>query len=190
MDIKDCFLLGMITKPYGFKGDVVFFVDADEPHRYGNLESIWIETSTGLVPFFFQSLRSHSDRFVAHLEGVDTEAEAQRLSGCKVYLPEKLLVPLDESAFYFHEAKGWTLHDLETVSDVGTIERVLDHGAYPLLEVDCDGKEVLVPLPDHLEIIVERDAGVLKVRLPLGLLDVYLLPSENDEGPDENASSE
>lgn len=180
MKTNDCFLLGMITKPHGYKGDVVLFVDADNPLQYRELDSIWIEEASGLVPYFFDSLRPHGDRFVAHLEGVDTESAAQRLSGSKVFLPEKFLPELPEDSFYFHEAKGWTLFDAHSNAAVGTIVRVLDHGAYPILELDADGKEVLVPLPDHMALKVDRIQGVLEVELPDGLLDIYLTNSEED----------
>jgi 16S rRNA processing protein RimM len=174
MHKTDCFLLGMITKPHGYKGDVVLFIDADDPHRYSKLDSIWIEDASGLVPYFFDSLRTHGDRFVAHLEGVDNEAAAQRLAGSKVFLPEKFLPNLPTSSFYFHEAKGWTLFDLHSRTKVGTIVRVLDHGAYPILEIDAAGKEVLIPLPDHMTFKVDRDLGTMQLELPEGLLEVYL----------------
>jgi 16S rRNA processing protein RimM len=191
MNIKDCFLLGMITKPHGYKGDVVLFVDADEPLQYRELDSIWVEEASGLVPYFFDSLRPHGDRFVAHLEGVDTEAAAQRLAGSKVFLPEKFLPELPTDSFYFHEAKGWTLLDSLTNTAVGSIVRVLDHAAYPILEVDADGKEVLVPLPDHMKLNVDRSRGVLEVELPEGLLDVYLNNSEEDmDGNDHSTEAD
>ena len=166
MEIKDCFLLGLITKPHGYKGDVVLFVDADEPIQYRELDSIWVQEESGLVPYFFDSLRPHGDRFVAHLEGVDTEAAAQRLAGSKVFLPEKFLPALADDAFYFHEAIGWTLFDALTKKTVGKIVRVQDHGAYPILEVDAEGLEVLVPLPDHMLMKVDRERGVLEIELP------------------------
>jgi hypothetical protein len=57
---------------------------------------------------------------------------------------------------------------------VGTIVRVLDHGAYPILEIDAAGKEVLIPLPDHMTFKVDRDLGTMQLELPEGLLEVYL----------------
>ena len=67
-----------------------------------------------------------------------------------------------------------------TKKTVGKIVRVQDHGAYPILEVDAEGLEVLVPLPDHMLMKVDRERGVLEIELPEGLLDVYLNPSEED----------
>ena len=72
------------------------------------------------------------------------------------------------------------MFDAHSNAAVGTIVRVLDHGAYPILELDADGKEVLVPLPDHMALKVDRIQGVLEVELPEGLLDVYLTNSEED----------
>ena len=31
MEIKDCYYLGKVTKPWGVKGQVILFLDVDEP---------------------------------------------------------------------------------------------------------------------------------------------------------------
>ena len=38
MDKKDCFYLGKITKPFGYKGELVFWFDVDEPLNYKEYE--------------------------------------------------------------------------------------------------------------------------------------------------------
>lgn len=181
MKLEDCYVLGVITKPHGFKGDVVLFVDADSLDDYSQLDNIWIGTDTGMVPFFIDSIRRHADRFVVHLEGVDRESDALKIAGSKVYLPLTELSALNSESFYLHEAPGWQLIDLTTNREVGHILRVLDHAAYPMLEVEAQGKEVLVPLPDHLNVQIDRTAGTLSVALPEGLLDVYLKPDEDGD---------
>ena len=40
MNKADCFVLGKLTKPHGYKGAMVFFIDADEPHAYEALEAV------------------------------------------------------------------------------------------------------------------------------------------------------
>ena len=52
MEIKDCFQLGKITKPFGYKGEVVFFLDVDEPMDYAEMDSVFIEIGGKLLPYF------------------------------------------------------------------------------------------------------------------------------------------
>ena len=50
MEIKDCFQLGKITKPFGYKGEVVFFLDVDEPMDYAEMDSVFVEVGGKLLP--------------------------------------------------------------------------------------------------------------------------------------------
>jgi 16S rRNA processing protein RimM len=129
------------------------------------------------VPFFIDTIRPHQDRFVARLEGVDDEQMAQQLSGADIFLPDNLLPELDEKHFYFHEVPGWELIDEVTQKSAGIIVRVVEHGPYPLIETEIQGKHALIPLPDHISVYVDRTAQRLTLELPEGLLDVFLDPA-------------
>ncbi len=183
MQIDDCFQLGKITKPHSFKGEVVVWFDVDEPSLYAEIDGFFVATAEGLVPFFIESMRPHQDRFVARLEGVDDEAAALALAGADIYLPLSALPELDDAHFYFHEVPGWEVWDLASERSAGVIQRVVEHGPYPLLETQLNGQVVLIPLPDHLDVHVDRKAERLSLELPEGLLDVYLAP----EGPWDDA---
>ena len=183
MNIDDCFVLGKITKPHSFKGEVVVWFDADEPEVYADIDGFFIETTQGLIPYFIESLRPHQDRFVARLEGVDDEASALALAGTTIYLPLTALPPLDDAHFYFHEIIGWEAWDAESQQSAGQIQRVVEHGPYPLLETLLNEHVVLIPLPEHLSVHVDRVARQLTLHLPDGLLDVYLQPA----GPSDDA---
>ena len=52
MTQEECFQLGKITKPFGFKGQVVFFLDVDCPDDYSNLDSVFVEVKGNLIPYF------------------------------------------------------------------------------------------------------------------------------------------
>ena len=186
MNRDACFLLGKITKPHSFKGEVVLWMDVDDPEPYRNVETLWVEQHGTLVPYMLKSLKSHKDRFVAHLHDVTTEAQAKALAGKDIWLPLSELPPIDEGKFYFHEVQGWTLVDAATEEAVGTVMHVVEHAAYPMLEVDFDGNgQGFVPLPEHVKVDVRRDQRVLAVELPAGLLDVYLKSDEDDWDGDE-----
>jgi len=175
MTQDNCFLLGKITKPYSFKGEVVLWMDVDDSEHYEGVDTLWLPQQGILVPYAVESLRRNKDRFVVRLADVNTEAAAKQLSGKDVWLPLAEMAPMEDGKFYFHEVQGWTAIDRSTGEAVATIVHVVDQGAYPMLEVEFDnGNQGFIPLPDHVKVDVKREERKLVLDLPEGLLDVYL----------------
>lgn len=183
MNQDQCFLLGKITKPFSFKGEVVLWMDVDDKAAYMDVMTLWIPQQSILVPYAVESLKVNKDRFVVRLSDVHTEEQAKGLSGKDVWLPLTDMAPLPEGKFYFHEVQGWTAVDRATNQAVGIIQHVVDQGAYPMLEVDFgEGNLGFIPLPEHVDIEVNRHAQTLVLDLPDGLLDVYL--GDDEDAPD------
>ena len=184
MTQDNCFLLGKITKPYSFKGEVVLWMDVDDSAPYEGVDTLWLPQQSALVPYAVESLRRNKDRFVVRLSDVNTEAAAKQLSGKDVWLPLTEMAPMEDGKFYFHEVQGWTAIDRSTGDAVATIVHVVDQGAYPMLEVEFDnGNQGYIPLPEHVKVDVKREEQKLVLDLPEGLLDVYL--SNDNEQDDE-----
>ena len=187
MNKNDGFILGRITKPFRYSGELILWMDVDSPVPYKGIKLIWLEMRKQLVPYSILKLKPHKDRFVVQLEGVNTEDAARGLCGKNIYLPIEQLPELKENKFYFHEVPGWTVIDLASGTELGTIKRVLDHGPYPMLEVEQEGVELILPLPDNFKIEVDRVKERIKVEVPEGLVEVFLNPGkrEDEEGKDE-----
>ena len=173
MNIQDCFQLGKFTKPFRYYGEVILWMDVDDSSPYRDIKVVWVEERKSLVPYIVNKLKPHKDRFVATIDGVNSEEAAKALCGTDLYLPIKELPELDEKQFYFHEVEGWTVFDLNSGDCLGQITRVLDHGPYPMLEVENDGLEVILPLPKDFKILVDRELKILKVEVPEGLMNVF-----------------
>ena len=189
MNQDQCFLLGKITKPFSFKGEVVLWMDVDDSSPYLDVQTLWIPQQSILVPYAVLSLKPNKDRFVVKLADVKTEGQAKGLSGKDVWLPLSEMAPLPDGKFYFHEVQGWNVVDRLSSQCIGTIIHVVDHGAYPMLEVDFgEGKTGMIPLPDHVEVDVQRSDCTLIVTLPDGLLDVYLGEADTEESWGEDDS--
>ena len=187
MNKKDGFILGKITKPFRYSGELILWMDVDSAGPYKGIKLIWIEMRKQLVPYSILKLKPHKDRFVVQLEGVNTEDDARGLCGRDIYLPIEQLPDLKGNKFYFHEVQGWTVIDLMSGTELGTIKRVLDHGPYPMLEVEQKDVELILPLPENFGIEVDREKNILKVEVPEGLVEVFLNPGkrEDEEGGEE-----
>ena len=106
MTKEECYQLGKITKPFGIKGQMVFYLDVDCPEDYADLDSAFVEVKGPLVPYFFQVDNINGNKAVVTFEDLTPE-EAQALAGHDLYLPLDLLPKLTGNQFYFHEVTGF-----------------------------------------------------------------------------------
>jgi len=146
MTIKDCFYLGKIVKKYSFKGELLAKLDTDEPAIYENLDAIFIDLNSTLIPFFVEKSQLHKSNLLRlKFDDINNEEDAEALLKSDLYLPLDLLPKLEGDKFYFHEIINFQLVD-ENFGYVGIIRGVNDSTAQALFEVDRDGIEILIPI--------------------------------------------
>ncbi|KJD35301.1 ribosome maturation factor RimM [Tamlana sedimentorum] len=174
MKKEDCFYLGKIVKKYSFKGEVLAKLDTDEPEIYQNLDAVFLELKNNLIPFFVEHSQLHKTELLRlKFEDVNSEADADSILKCDLYLPLDLLPKLDEDKFYFHEIIGFTVTD-KNFGQVGIIKAVNDSTAQSLFEIDRNGKEILIPMNDEFIVKVDKKQKTIEVSTPDGLIDLYL----------------
>ena len=103
MTKNECFNLGYIAKRVGNHGDLAFVLDVDDPKRYQNLETVFVELNNALVPFFIKKIQLRGTTAVVSIEGIDTIEKAEGISKSSLYLPLSFLPALTGKKFYFHE---------------------------------------------------------------------------------------
>jgi 16S rRNA processing protein RimM len=172
MKIEDCFYLGKISKPFSYKGEVVLFLDVDEPQDYSQLDGVYVSINKKLVLYTINSIRINNNKAIVRFDGVEYE-DLERLLGRELYLPLELLPPLEGNKFYFHEIIGFTVID-EEKGNIGTITAVYENAPQPLLSIDYEGKEILLPIIDQIITNVNRNERIMEVKSPEGLIDLYL----------------
>lgn len=172
MEIKDCFYLGKVVKPFSFKGDLVLFFDVDEPEEYSELDGVYIEINKALVLYPIQTIRIKGNKATVRFEDM-TEEDSLKLIGKNLYLPLELLPTLEGNKFYFHEIIGFKVIDKEK-GDIGIIESVIDYPAQPLFSIIFNGKEILIPIIDSVIEKVDRESKIMYINAPVGLVDLYL----------------
>ena len=171
---EDCFYLGKIAKKFSFKGEVLIYLDTDEPELYENMESVFVEFNKNLVPFFIENSALHKNDFLrVQFEDVDSEEEADKLIGCEIYLPLNMLPKLEGNKFYFHEVIGFEIED-QRLGVFGKIVSINDTSAQPLFEVVNGSVEILVPMIDQFLVKIDRENKKVVMDLPEGLIEMYL----------------
>lgn len=169
MKKEDCFRLGVIIKPFSFKGEVVARFEVSDPMAYGELDRIFLEDSGSLVPYFItRSSHKSRDQFRFGLEDVSTEADARSLVGSSIFLPLEELV--HEEALG-PELVGFSVVD-EKLGALGTVINYMDLPNNPQLEVSDDSREFLVPLQDAFIRAIDTHTKVISTDLPEGLIDL------------------
>lgn len=169
---EDCFELGHLSRLHGLQGELVAFIDSDQPEQYKTMESVFVDRRGELVPFFIDHIAQNSKgHFIIQFEDVD-RTEAEKMVGATLFLPLDLLPPLKGNRFYFHEVIGFTA--LNQSEEIGEIKQVLDRAAQALLQIEGPhGEEILVPLVDDFIEKVDRTENKFHLNLPDGLLDLY-----------------
>ncbi|WP_209389245.1 ribosome maturation factor RimM [Chryseobacterium sp. RR2-3-20] len=180
MKKKECYLLGKITRRHGLAGNVILKLDTDQPEIYKKLESIFLEINGLLVPFFIEkSSWSKTDALNIAFKN-SSDALVDQSLGKDVYLPLSSLPKLTGNQFYYHEIIGYNILD-ENDNDCGVIRSVNDQTAQSYFITNLDGKEVVIPIIKDWILEVNRNERFIKMQLPEGLIDVFLVPSKKDE---------
>jgi len=175
MEKKDCYYLGRITRTNGNKGGVSIFLDVDDPKEYKELDAIFVEIKKQLIPYFIKEVKIHTSKNTAlvYFEDINDVESAEHLTNSDLYLPLASLPVLEGNKFYFHEVIDFKLVE-EEFGEIGKIAQILEYPNQSLFQTFHNKKEVLVPINDRFIQNVDRDKKEILVRLPEGLLDVYL----------------
>jgi len=172
MKKKDCFYIGTVVAKYSYKGELLVKIDSDNPEQYLKLESFFVNLDTGLVPFFVKNCYLHKSELLRiKFENVSNEDQADLLIKKNLYLPLKLLPPLEGKKFYFHEVLGFNVKEKNKI--IGTILKIQENKVQALFEIEKkDGSISMIPVHDDFILEVNRKEKYIEVKIPDGLLDL------------------
>ena len=177
---EDCYFLGKITRRHGLQGNVFLKLDTDQPEMYQKLNSILVEINGLLVPFFVAKQSwSKGDTLIISFKN-STEALVDQSLGKDVYMPLSTLPKLTGNKFYYHEVVGFEIRE-EDGKTCGTIVSINDQTAQHYFYLDLAGKQIVIPIIKDWIQELNREEKYLKMALPEGLMDVFLIPSKKDE---------
>jgi 16S rRNA processing protein RimM len=165
--------IGKIVSTFGIKGELVLEHHLGEKPDFGKIKALFLEETSGkFIPYF---LETHKNRKEAEalilLEGISTPEKARLLVRKKVWLPESEVKKIAEASSPISWL-GFTVFDGK--KKLGEVLEVIEQPAQILLRLEINEKEVLVPLNESSLEKIDISKQQIKVKLPEGLLDIYL----------------
>ena len=168
---EDVYRIGIINKPHGVHGELLFTFDDD---IFDQMEADYIVCLMDgiLVPFFFESYRFRSDSTaLIKLEGIDTEQQARRMTNVEVFFPKEHAEELDDNELTWNYFVGFLIKDINK-GEIGKVTDVDDSTINTLFVVDHKGNEVLIPAQEDFMVDLDRKKKVITMHLPEGLLEL------------------
>jgi len=169
MLVPDGVKAGLISKPYGLRGEVNIIL---EPQAGNSIEPdtpLFIDIDGQRVPFFVEEVELISrDQAIIKFEFIDSLEGAREVSGCMLYFDPGRQLELSSGHEDFANFIGFTASDRES-GMLGTISDYLPHPMNPVLVIQSGTRELLVPaVMDFIEHIDSAKQSILFI-LPEGL---------------------
>jgi 16S rRNA processing protein RimM len=163
---------GDVLKLHGYLGSVrVAFLFSGLSKKIKPGTYIYIEWMEKPVPYLVSQVQWTADDS-AILTLVDvTEAEAKKLVGRKILLPEDLLPKKKPKPELGDVLFGYSVVD-ESGTSLGEVMEFYDTGVQKLLEVKHAGGQFLMPYHPDFVIKEDKRKKQLIVRLPEGMVDL------------------
>jgi len=159
-------LAGQIQKIFGLNGELVVKLWDNFPIDNFD-EPLWIEVDSKGVPLYIKSFKSQGiSKAVIVFEDWESEDLASELIGKSIYFESSS--DMDE---YGDGLVGWTIFD-STTNKNGTITDYYQSDINPMLFVDFDGKECMIPLAEEYIVSFDEQTKKIEAQFPDGLLDL------------------
>ena len=138
---SNTFLLGVIVKAQGIKGEVKVKPYTDTPDVLCRLKSVFIDGSE------YDITSSRSDKTMAYfkLNGVDDRDMAETLRGREIYVDKAKAPKLPKDRYYIDDLIGCSVFDDEGQL-LGRLNNILQNGANDVYVISGEKGEILVPV--------------------------------------------
>jgi 16S rRNA processing protein RimM len=173
----DLVIVGRVRKAHGIRGDLVVEPISDEPDAiFASGRRVFAGNSTGDrakdgKTLTIRSASPFKGGYIVHFDEIADREVADTWRERYLLLPSDELQPLAQDEVYIHELPGMRVV-LASGEDVGVVDATYELPQGLTLDVKrpVAPQSVLVPF-DRIVTNVDRDARLITIDPPLGLLD-------------------
>ena len=175
IDKDNLLRLGTIAKPHGVSGELQIRISPELTDMNVNPSWLFIEIDGSLVPFGILSVRSrNNDVLLAELDTVTSEELARKYQNFSVFIePQDISAGNDDKEPSLHHLTGYKVIDSK-FGNLGLIKAILDIKQNPLMEINHQGKEILIPLQEKFIVSIDKRERTIYIQTPQGLIELYM----------------
>jgi 16S rRNA processing protein RimM len=181
--LPDCAAVGRIRRPHGVRGELALEALTDEPEAIlapgrrvfqGTYEGALFVDPRTKAPreLHITGLRPVKDGWLVTIDAIGDRTEAEKWNGRFLMVPVEELTEPDDGEVFAHELVGMTLVDADTGVEIGPVVEFYELPQGLLLEFRTAAGIASVPFVDEFVDEVDREARMIRVRLPDGLLQI------------------
>ena len=170
---SDRVIIAEIFRPRGNRGEVVAQSLSDVPGRFDTLKRAQVRLSDGTdISVEIEAAWPHKDQLVLKFVGVDTISGADRFRNAELWITPSERGQLPEGEYFQSDILGCQLLDEATGKELGAVRGWQTYGGPPLMELEIEGREVLIPFVPDICRRVDLENRTITVSLPEGILDL------------------
>ena len=170
--MEDFLQVGVITATHGIRGEVKVFPTTDDPERFLDLETVYLDTGREKKLLTISSVKFFKQFVILKFKEFDNINDVEPFRKKSLLVTREQAVPLEEDEYFIADLIG-----LRVITDedkvLGELTDVLETGANDVYQVtDENGKEILLPAIKDCILSVYLEKGEMKVHILEGLLDL------------------
>ena len=161
---------GKVLKPHGLSGEVKVLPYSGDTDSFKNFSSLYISKENENPPkLSISRSRKHKNTVIVKLESIDSIDDAEPLKGLTVFIDKSELPEKDDDEYYWFELIGLEVLDTDNNS-IGKVKEIIDNTAQPILVIQSNSEEYLVPLVDKFVEVIDLENSKIIVNPVEGLI--------------------
>jgi len=141
MNGKSTFLLGVVVKAQGIKGEVKVKPYTDTPDVLCGLKHLILKNEKVNI----QNVRADKTMAYIKITGIDDRDAAESLRGVEIYIEKENAPKLPANRYYIDDLIGCMVLD-DSGEQLGRLTNVLQNGANDVYVIENEKGEILVPV--------------------------------------------
>ena len=138
------YLIGIILKPQGIKGEIKIKPVSPDPDRFYDLEHVFIN-SVEVQKYIVEKIRVSGEFVFLKFDGVNSRNEAEELRGKEILVMQDQLIDLEKNEYFVHDLIGCSVID-QNGNLVGEIVDIMQQSSNDIYVIkDSQAREHLIP---------------------------------------------